>query len=381
MRARKILERKLTRCTGSIHKARFNALLDVVCALLVSGALSSSRLGRAIGGRVAAKHNIKKVDRLLGNTKLVGELPLIYKSIASHVITHEQLVVLVDWTDLGDGFAALAAGTPIGGRSLVLYQEVHPKTSWHSAKVHREFLVTLRSILFEDTQPIIVTDAGFRASWFKAVRAMGWDFVGNVHGLSRMKLDHQWVQIPDLADLARYKPKQLGPALFTKKHQVDVHLTLYKPRSKGRKVKRQHKRRGTVMSAVKNATKPCVLATSLDWSAKRIQQLYRMRMQIEETFRDTKSERFGWSLGQTRAKNVGRWSVLLVLAALGMFVVTVIGRAAEAAGLDRREKANTVARKTLSTFMLGWTLIWRDNYMPSALEIRTSMTSLRQALP
>lgn len=380
MRARKILERKLTRCTGSIHKARLNALLDVVGALLLSGVLSSTRLGRAIGGRVAAKHNIKKVDRLLGNTKLLAELPLIYSAVASQ-IARGRLVVLVDWTDLGGGFVAIAAGTPIGGRSLVLYQEVHAKALWHKERVHREFLDSLQRVLPSDVQPIIITDAGFRASWFKKVRMMGWDFVGNVNTHSRIKLRGEWLWIPSKTGAATYKPKRFGTGLLTKKHKLSVHLTLYRPRPKGRRAKRRHKRRGSLTSAVKNATKPCLLATSLELSPKRIQALYRMRMQIEETFRDAKSQRFGWSLAQTRAKNVGRWSVLLMLAALGMFVATICGRAAERLGLDRREKANTTRRRTLSTFKLGWILIRRDDYAPSAREVSVVTNLLRAAVP
>jgi len=40
-------------------------------------------------------------------------------------------------------------------------------------KIHKAFLKKLKFILPINCQPIIITDAGFRNSWFKMVEALG----------------------------------------------------------------------------------------------------------------------------------------------------------------------------------------------------------------
>ncbi|MBK6656997.1 MAG: transposase [Proteobacteria bacterium] len=54
-----------------------------------------------------------------------------------------------------------------------------------------------------------------------------------------------------------------------------------------------------------------MLATSLplcDWSAQRVTHAYRQRMQIEETFRDLKSPRWGYGLTYSGSNSVMRLS-------------------------------------------------------------------------
>lgn len=86
-------------------------------------------------------------------------------------------------------------------------------------------------------------------------------------------------------------------------------------------------------------------------------------MQIEEAFRDLKSERFGLGFEASRAVQVQRIELLLLIAMLTLVVAWVIGSCVEAAGLARRFQANTVTRhKVLSTIYLG-RRAWRE---PSA---------------
>ncbi|WP_258000221.1 transposase, partial [Xanthomonas oryzae] len=45
----------------------------------------------------------------------------------------------------------------------------------------------LRALIPDDVRPILVTDAGFRTPWFRAVSAMGWDWVGRLRGRTQVK--------------------------------------------------------------------------------------------------------------------------------------------------------------------------------------------------
>ena len=77
-------------------------------------------------------------------------------------------------------------------------------------------------------------------------------------------------------------------------------------------------------------------------------------MQIEETFRDIKSHRYGWSFEDARSDSTERLNVLLLVAALGAVAVLIVGVAAEQQELTRRYQANTVRnRRVLSVFFLG----------------------------
>jgi hypothetical protein len=52
------------------------------------------------------------------------------------------------------------------GRSIVIYEECHPKKNENNHSIHKAFLQHLKSILPPLVKPVVVTDAGFRALWF-----------------------------------------------------------------------------------------------------------------------------------------------------------------------------------------------------------------------
>jgi hypothetical protein len=91
-------------------------------------------------------------------------------------------------------------------------------------------------------------------------------------------------------------------------------------------------------------------------------------MQIEETFRDAKNHRFGWSLGDVRLSTPQRVAVLLTLAALAFLVVTLIGMAAERRGVHRGYQANTERRRVLSLLVLATAILRRHSLDPCSRE-------------
>jgi hypothetical protein len=91
-------------------------------------------------------------------------------------------------------------------------------------------------------------------------------------------------------------------------------------------------------------------------AAQAIVATYALRMKIEETFRDAKNHRFGWSLRDVRSRSGERLTVLLLLVALGTIAVTLLGFEAERRRVPRAYQANTVSRRVLSHFVLGLAL-------------------------
>jgi len=69
----KLLHKWLRDACPSIHRARLSALVKVVPGLLLGGRLTLTDLGRQLPTAAFAKHNLKCVDRLLGNAPLQPE--------------------------------------------------------------------------------------------------------------------------------------------------------------------------------------------------------------------------------------------------------------------------------------------------------------------
>jgi hypothetical protein len=56
---------------------------------------------------------------------------------------------------------------PVGGRSLTLYEEVHPRRHLGSRKVQHQFLQRLAEIIPATADPIIVADSGFKVPFYR----------------------------------------------------------------------------------------------------------------------------------------------------------------------------------------------------------------------
>jgi hypothetical protein len=92
------------------------AVAVVVEAIIQSGRLSLSAIGRATLGHARPKHNIKRVDRLLANAHLRGERWIFFEAIAAWLLSGVfRPLILVDWTKVADGFHALVAAVPRAG--------------------------------------------------------------------------------------------------------------------------------------------------------------------------------------------------------------------------------------------------------------------------
>lgn len=109
------------------------------------------------------------MDRLLGNGPLQAERDSFYQAMNSYVIqAHSSPWIHIDWTCINSttNLYALRASLSMQGRSLVLYEESHPKKKENNHATHKAFLNKLKTLLPSTIKPVIVTDAGFRAPWF-----------------------------------------------------------------------------------------------------------------------------------------------------------------------------------------------------------------------
>jgi len=96
-----ILRRILKKTNTKIHKARQKSVLFAVLSLLNGDKLGLTALGRSAIGPAKTKHHIKRIDRLLGNSKLHLELLEFFSALSRTVIQQgSRPLILVDWTNL-----------------------------------------------------------------------------------------------------------------------------------------------------------------------------------------------------------------------------------------------------------------------------------------
>jgi hypothetical protein len=109
-----------------------------------------------------------------------------------------------------------------------------------------------------------------------------------------------------------------------------------------------------VLVHARDMKEPWCLATSLSaMRASEVVKKYGRRFTIEETFRDTKDIRFGLGLKATHIGRTDRRDRLLFLFAMAHALLSLLGAASEASGLDRTLKCNTVEHRTHSLFWQG----------------------------
>jgi hypothetical protein len=362
MRAEGIVRQVLHDVESKIHRARLSAVTAAAVALIHGGEVGLAALGRAIGPR-SYKHGIKRIDRLLGNDALAAELELFYAALARYVLrSMERPVILLDWTEAGAATCALTAAVPIEGRAITIHSVVVPLSKYATVTVEQEFLVTLRGFLNKDCRPILVGDAGFRAPWMKRVRAMGWDFVVRVRGRTLVQRvgESTWRHWKQLWHQVRRSPRILGTYLIVRQQRVEAQLVAFDQRARTRRRVGTRSRNARAMRARRANREPWFLATSLNMPAKQVVKLYAARMQIELTFRDLKSHRFGWGFEDARCRSTQRIAIQIMLVAIASLVTLLVGLAAEQDGLSRHFQANTIrSRRVISLVALGRAVLAR----------------------
>lgn len=376
MRVGEMVREVVRGCSSVMHAVRLATVVKLVEGIVRAGGLRPARIGRSLSGPALPKHGIKRVDRLLGNPKMRGDRLFFFLAVARRVLRGaERPVVLIDWTEVG-GHVVLVAAVPLGGRALPIYLEVHPLKKLGNGATEKRFLCALKAIVPEECKCIIVSDAGFKGPFFKAVLEFGWDFLGRVRGTTKaISTDGKVISKESLYRQASTTPVDLGAFKLFVKQKISCRLVLVRKRRRpGPKPPPPACREER--ESRQSALDPWLLATSLaDGHAADIVTKYAKRMQIEETFRDAKSHRFGWSLGTVRLSTPHRVAALLALATLAYLVVTLIGLVAERSGRHRAYQANTETRRVLSLFTLALAILHRAENLCSFDDFRLALAS------
>jgi hypothetical protein len=316
-----------------VRKSQAKTLSYLVVGLIESGRAGVAAIGRHLPGPAFGKHKIKRVDRFLGNER-VDLAALSQALLVWATRVGGRLLLALDWTDLPGGKKRLSLAVPTRGRALPIHcRVVDPRQMAKSQNSLEEgFLRELVTLLPPGEKPVIVADRGFgRTGLMKTLKRLGLSFVIRVPSNAVFRhrgRKHYLKTFP----LRRGQTLWLPGVEYRDEHPVGVNLVLtWRQRMKER----------------------WVLVTDLNDPPRQIIADYGRRMQIEETFRDTKSVRWGFHFRHVRLSQSGRYERLMMVLGLAYLFLMAVGAQAERQRLHRRMMANTSRRRTLSLLTVG----------------------------
>ncbi len=366
MHATKVLQKILSPVITGLDVRNARNLFSAVEALLVGRRLTLTELARHFPGAQRIAAPLKRFDRLLGNRAVQALRVHCYRTALRWLLRLPRPVLIVDWSDLKPDrrWQLLRAAVVARGRTITVYEEVHPLAKLGSPRVEAAFLKHLQALLPEGVRPVLLADAGFRVPWFRAVEALGWQFVARVRHRSRVRFldDSQpgnWTASRSLYARATARAVSLGAAELTESKQFLCRLVLVRRRARGRVHLTRHGRRargGHSRKMARREREPWLLAASASLSpcsAAEIVALYAKRMQIEQSFRDLKSHRYGAAFEDSLTRDPRRLEVLLLIHALATLAAWLEGLAVVTARLITHP-ATAMRRPRHSVVWLGW---------------------------
>jgi len=325
-----------------MHAKRVLSLSNGVVGVMHAASLSVRAIGvgLAMANELKSKHAVKQVDRLLSNKKL--DVSETFGTWVPYVLgERKEAIIALDWTDFdADDHATLAAYLVTShGRATPLAWKTVEKSKLEGARNDHEdaLLMRLKKVIPGDVRVTILADRAFGdQELYRFLHELGWDYAIRFRGC---------IEVCNKDEEAKPALDWL-PASGRATMLKDVKVT--KDRTPIPAVVLVHAPR------MKEAW--CIATSRSDLGAPGVVKLYGRRFTIEETFRDQKDPRFGLGLSATHTKSCARRDRLLLLAAIAEALLTLLGAAGEAAGLDRWLKTNTSKRRQHSLFNQG--LLW-----------------------
>jgi hypothetical protein len=322
-----------------MHAARVQSLANGVVGVLTAAVLSIHAIGQAYAklAGIKGKSGIKQIDRLLSNAGV--DVEVIQKDWVKFVVAvRKQIVVAMDWTEFDDDdHSTLCAylvtshgrATPLVWQTVLKSELRGKRTEIEHAMVER-----LHGWLDADIEVELLADRGFGDQKLYALLGLyGWDFTirfrGNIrveNANGEVRSANDWVPPTGRALMLR--------AARVTEDRADV--------------------AAVVVVHAKGMKEPwCLVTSRKDATASQVVKKYGRRFSIEETFRDIKDLHFGMGLKATHISKPERRDRMLLLVAMAHALLTLLGAASEATGMDAYLKANTVKRRTHSLFRQG----------------------------
>ncbi len=336
-----------------LHAKRVDSLCNATIGVLHSASLAVSAIGHGLAAArgLSTKHATKQIDRLLSNDGIkVDDILALW--VPYVVGARTSIVVAMDWTDFdadNQTTIMLSLVTDHGRATPLVWLTVDKKTLKDRRNLYEDrVLVRLAEILPANVKVCILADRGFgdQKRYRMLTEELHFDYVirfrGNITVTAangEMRTAAAWVRPNGRARTLR------GAKVTAEQYEV-----------------------GTVVCVQEKDMKQawCLAASSPNATAKELIRYYGNRWGIECCFRDTKDLRFGMGMDSVHVNSPERRDRLWLLNALAVVLLTLLGAASEAVGLDRLLKTNTAKRRTHSLFRQGCMLCDLIHNMPEA---------------
>lgn len=336
-----------------MRRSRAKTLAAITPAAMSMTGVGVLPLGRAMNTGVACKHNIKRVDRFLGNEALETEA-LAQGIFAAFAPASGRILVLADWTDVANG-KLLVFSLPCNGRSIPLFAKAVAKKAGEGAMVRaeEEGLEALGRICRERPGVIVVADRGFgNQRWIPKAEALGFHFVQRLSGVFFADTEHYIGKLDEMNLRRGKRLRDWGKGTLGEDQRIRGRLvTAFDPKAK----------------------EPWYLVTDLeDASEQEIVNIYRRRWWIETTFRDKKNRHWGLGLANVVLKDHARYERLFCIVALAFILLSAHGAVAEERGLDKGYKANTRKARVLNLLRIGYLFInqWGAHFKAAFIALK-----------
>jgi hypothetical protein len=347
----------LSLCLGLLRKSQAKTLSELVAAALGATRVTLAGIGRELAAlrAGAAKHAIKRAWRFVTNPRIepAEVMPLLFNRLWRRRLKwhakHPQrrpLLVSLDWTQVRS-FHTLLAAVVVEGRALPLCWESYPDRVQSKSQNALEYgmLARLVAALPPGVRIVILADRGFgRAA-----------LAGECQ---RLKLDYLVRIQPDVVvQTARWRGNLKHYAVRRGMAQFWQDVTY---RADG--VVTTHLAIRWQKGLPADRDQPWYLITSLAPRGRRpagvLSELYRLRFDIEEFFRDSKNEHLGWSLAKTRITRAARLDRLILVLALAYLLLVALGLWCRAHQSPRLWATNRRVRE-LSALAIGRVMLGR----------------------
>lgn len=323
-----------------LHAKRVASLAGAAVGVLEGAALGIHAIGNslAVAEGLKSKHAVKQVDRMLSNEGI--PVWRLFGSWVPYVVGDRlEIVVALDWTDFDEddqSTIALSMITSHGRATPLLWKTVMKSELKGWRNEHEDVLLErFREVLPEGVKVTVLADRGFgdQALYELLKDQLGFGFIVRFRGVVKVTSAE-------------------GETRPAKDWVPSNGRTL---RLRGARVTKSRREIGAVVCVkAKGMKEAWHLATSHgDKPGSEIVALYARRFTIEESFRDQKNLRFGMGLSETRIADPARRDRLLLVSAVAIALLTILGAAGEALGLDKWLKTNTVKRRTISLLRQG----------------------------
>lgn len=344
-----------------MRRSRATTLASIVPAAMALLGVGVLALGRAMQTTTTGKHNIKRVNRFLGNSAL--ELEALARAIFEMFAPASgRILVLADWTDVANG-KLLVFSLPSNGRSIPFFARAVAKKAGEGAMIRceNEALEALQRVCRNRSKVIVVADRGFgNQRWIPKLKSLGFHYVQRVAGVFFANTEHYIGKLDEMNLRRGARVRDWGEGTLGEDERIEGRLiTAFDP----------------------DAKEPWYLITDVDdASMQEIVNIYRRRWWIETTFRDHKNRDWGLGLANVVLKDHRRYERLFCIVALAFIFLTAHGAIAEEHGFDKHCKANTRKVRTLNLLRLGHLYIRaRGAQIKPALQALTRLATLERA--